>query len=539
MKRGTKFLKILLTIPLALIVAGYASVVAQVVLDDYYKPVPPALRLKPDSTNCPCWDPEEVSGLFAVPWRLDALVNIVYETSRPEKGGSTFTLIDAWEDYPDGNCLRAGVFRFPKEKFYGCDVAWGLWKGDYCDIEEEDVFEASYDEPPISRSCEIAANETIGYISTVVKDDENIITVLDDPANSVGLHSSIAIGSDGFPVISYRDETANALKVAKCHNVACSDGEMDISTIENGGFASSIAIGDDGLPVISHRSGDLLRLVKCNDLGCTGGDETSTILDSGLGPYSGSVNTSVAINTDGFPVIAYDASAGFTADSIKLITCNDLACTGGDETVNTVHDPSEYVGASSLAIGLDGFPVISYFMQHIIPTTLMVAKCNDPECGGSDETITTLDGPGVVGTHSSIAIGEDGFPVISYRGPSSLKVAKCNDDACTGGDESITTVDDAGDVGEYTSIAIGLDPFPVISYFDRTNGALKVAKCNDAACSGNDETISTVDDPADSSGFQTSIAIGDDGLPVISYWQYAEDGAFLKLVHCGDSDCNP
>lgn len=169
MKRGTRILKILLALPLALFVAGYASVVAQVVLDDYYKPVPPAQKLKPEATNCPCWDPEEVPGLYAAPWRLDALVNILHETSRPETGGSTFTLIDAWEDYPDGNCLRAGVFRFPKEKFYGCDVAWGLWKGDYCDIEEEDVFEASYDEPPISRSCEVAANETIGYILTIAE----------------------------------------------------------------------------------------------------------------------------------------------------------------------------------------------------------------------------------------------------------------------------------------------------------------------------------------------------------------------------------
>ena len=169
MKKVTKFVKILLAIPVALVVAGYANVVAQVVFDDYYKPVPPAEKLKPDSTNCPCWDPEEVSGLYAAPWRLDALVNIVHETTSPEKGGSTLTLIDAWENYPDGNCLRAGVFRLPKEKFYACDVAWGLWNGDSCYIEEEDLFEASYDEPPISRSCEIAANETIGYILTIAE----------------------------------------------------------------------------------------------------------------------------------------------------------------------------------------------------------------------------------------------------------------------------------------------------------------------------------------------------------------------------------
>jgi hypothetical protein len=167
MKRATKLLKILLTIPLALIVAGYATVVAQDMLDDYYKPAPRGM--KPEATHCPCWDPEEVPGLYAAPWNLDAMVNIVHETTRPKKVGYKLTLIDAWEDYPDGNCLRAGVFTFPREKVYSCDVAWGLWKGDYCDIEEEDLFEAMYDNPLLNRSCEIAANETIGYILTVAE----------------------------------------------------------------------------------------------------------------------------------------------------------------------------------------------------------------------------------------------------------------------------------------------------------------------------------------------------------------------------------
>ena len=39
----------------------------------------------------------------------------------------------------------------------------------------------------------------------------------------------------------------------------------------------------------------------------------------------------------------------------------------------------------------------------------------------------------------------------------------------------VTTVDSTGDVGEYTSIAIGADKLPVISYRDVTNTDLKVA----------------------------------------------------------------
>ena len=64
-----------------------------------------------------------------------------------------------------------------------------------------------------------------------------------------------------------------------------------------------------------------------------------------------------------------------------------------------------------------------------------------------------------------------------------FKVAKCGDAACS----SVTrrTLDATGEVGWFTSIAIGADGFPVISYYDVTNTALKVAKCANAYCLNN------------------------------------------------------
>ena len=91
----------------------------------------------------------------------------------------------------------------------------------------------------------------------------------------------------------------------------------------------------------------------------------------------------------------------------------------------------------------------------------------------------------MVGEQSSLAIGADGLPVISYHNASddTLRVAKCNDAACSGGNEAITTVDDpVNQVGWYNAIAIGSNGFPVIVYLDHTAGALKVVKCNSASC---------------------------------------------------------
>ena len=367
-----------------------------------------------------------------------------------------------------------------------------------------------------------------------------VISTLDDPANLVGWYNSIAIGTDGLPVISYNDWTAHALKVAKCNDSACSGGNETITTVDDQansvGRYTSIAIGTDGLPVISYNdsTASALKVAKCNDVACSGGNETISLVDDAVnqvGSY-----TSIAIGNDGYPVISYQ---DFTAGALKVAKCNDAACSGGNETITTVDDPANRVGEhTSIAIGTDGLPVISY--EDFTAGALKVAKCNDAACSGGDETITTVDDPvNDVGIYTSIAIGTDDLPVISYQDATAgtLKVAKCNDVACSGGNETISLVDDAvNQVGYYTSIAIGDDGLPVISYHDNTAYALKVAKCNDAACSGGDETITTVDDPVNFVGVYTSIAIGTDGLPVISY-QDGTAGA-LKVTKCFNPACN-
>ena len=327
------------------------------------------------------------------------------------------------------------------------------------------------------------------------------ITTVDDPANDVGKYASMVLGADGFPVISYQDATAGSLKVLKCNDPACVGSNETITTVDDPanivGLYTSIAIGVDGFPVISYQdfTAKALKVAKCNDAACAGGDETITTVDdpaNQVGQY-----TSIAIGFDGFPVISY---FDLTALALKVAKCNDAACAGANETITTVNDPANDLGGfTSIAIGFDGFPVISYYGATV--GSLRVAKCNDAACAGANETITTVDEPGV-GIYTSIALGADGFPVISYFDSdlADLKVAKCNDVACAGANETITTIDSTNSVGTYTSIALGADGFPVISYQDGTAFALKVAKCNDAACAGGDETITTVDDPGQPGG---------------------------------------
>jgi len=183
---------------------------------------------------------------------------------------------------------------------------------------------------------------------------------------------------------------------------------------------------------------------------------------------------------------------------------------------------------TSIAIGTDGLPVISYL--DATNYNLKVAKCGNAACS-SENTLTTVDPGGNGGSYISITIGTDGLPVISYY-DGDLKVAKCGNASCSSGN-TITTVDSGGDVGWCTSIAIGTDGLPVISYFDYTNFDLKVAHCGNASCSSGN-TITTIDS-AGYVGQFASITIGTDGLPVISYWDGINDD--LKVAKCANPFC--
>ena len=162
----------------------------------------------------------------------------------------------------------------------------------------------------------------------------------------------------------------------------------------------------------------------------------------------------------------------------------------------------------------------------------IVAAATGPQYGRQIVLATAIDTVGIVGYFTSIAIGADALPIVSYFDGTNgdLKVARCANAACT--TATTTAIDTAGDVGGFTSITIGADGLPIISYYDLTNGDLKVAHCNNTACT---TATTTAIDTAGNVGYYTSIAVGADGLPVISYWG-ATDGD-LKVAHCANLTC--
>ena len=362
-------------------------------------------------------------------------------------------------------------------------------------------------------------------------------TTVDDPANLVGTHSSIATGADGLPVISYHDATAGALKFIRCGNLACTAGNTAFTVDDPAavvGLYTSIAVPADGLPVISYHdsAGGALKVAKCGNAFCS--FSTRTFVDDPAVNVVGQ-GSSIALGPDGLPVISYNDT---TAGTLKVVKCGNAACSNGN-TITVVDDPAGILAqGTAIAIGADGLPVVSYHDQTA--GTLKVAHCGNIACSAGN-VVTTIDDPPapstVAGSGSSIAVGADGLPVVSYREQFattlSLKVAKCANAACTG-NATVTFL--SSDLGSSGDIAIGSDGLPTVTFYSAGIAGLRVAKCGNASCSAGN-LLTSLDSPGAGGGFlgyDSSIVIGSDGLPVISY---ATSLGALKVAKCSTQSC--
>jgi hypothetical protein len=378
------------------------------------------------------------------------------------------------------------------------------------------------------------------------------LSILDTETVNSGIMTSSAIGSDGLPILAYRVTVNNRfnLRVAHCSDVACTAiTTADIDVGGSGGLWPSIKIGSDGLPLISYvayRDHNLtfirdLKVAHCNDIACTAA--TVTTIDA---PARVDKKTSLTIGGDGLGLISYldttpigsNGPSSPPFDRVKVAHCLNIACTSAKLTyIVTVKAETDSMfdrGHATIATGANGLGVIAYYSANTSNTakSLRVAVCTNADCSTSSKhnVVDQATNPPALGQLASVTVGLDGLPLITYVGGEGLGVAHCTNPMCT---ESTKTNVDTGFVGA-TSIAIGSDGLGVISYYS-TGLDLKVAHCTNVTCGA--ATTSTVDTFGDV-GDLNSIAVGADGLPLISY---VGPGLIspnaLRVIHCGSLDC--
>lgn len=196
------------------------------------------------------------------------------------------------------------------------------------------------------------------------------------------------------------------------------------------------------------------------------------------------------------------------------ITVNSQLCT---------FDPPVSFGVdgefSSMAIGNDSYPIIGY----VNGTDLQVVHCTNIYCSSHDNAITLSS----IVLESSLAIGSDDFPIVAYRTcVLDVKVIHCTNIYCSSFDSPVT-LDTGVRVFLSISVIIESDMLPTIIYYDRS-GFLKVVHCTSINCSSfNSSSIG-------SSAIQSSLANGPDGL-IVAY--YSRSGN-VTLVRCSSSVCD-
>jgi hypothetical protein len=351
-----------------------------------------------------------------------------------------------------------------------------------------------------------------------------------DVGNLGGAYSSIARDSGGNPVISHYNGTA--LLLTLCDDPACAPGGDVTSVVDdsaNVGQFTSLALAAGDIPVISYYdvTNTSLKVVRCNDPACAGGDEAPQTVDNtavDTGQYS-----SLALDAADLAIISYyDAGLG----DLKVAQCTDASCS--TKTITPV-DTAGDTGAFTSIEMFGNLPTVAYY--DVDSQIVRVKRCGTLACtpaGLGNPVVTTL---GLAEQNLSLAIDGSGFPVISYYDNTltNVAVAHCIAIDCAGAASTNVFADPNGGVTDpnFTSITLDGTDFPIVAYSDSFGGGVHVGRCLDADCV---TSAAFILDPA--SAVFTSIVLDLAGNPIIS-WQ--EGGAINDLVvtHCGDPTCNP
>jgi len=207
-------------------------------------------------------------------------------------------------------------------------------------------------------------NDTTDDFKIVRCNDPNCSSAVNGPESSELIDdriSGLSLQLDGsnHPVVSYQKTVGKNLYLLHCTDDDCS-GAKSIEKVDGKGQTgdyTSLAISPStGIPVIAYTNGTKLGVTRCNDVNCAGGDEIDNQVDETVKAEFISMQLDPRPGFLDYPVVSYFDAA--PRNDLKILRCNDVSCLGGDESIVTV----DTAGGESTSLQLDslGNPVVSY-----------------------------------------------------------------------------------------------------------------------------------------------------------------------------------
>ena len=281
-----------------------------------------------------------------------------------------------------------------------------------------------------------------------------IITVDED--YDVGKYSSIVIGTDGEPVISYYDETNGNLKyAARSGSAWTAETLVDYGNV---GQYTSLAIDGLGRKSISYYD------YTHGALGYIGWVELPWQITTEFVE-----NTAGSENVGQYSSLSFDPSNNAVASYYDVENGNLKAATryGSTWTTETLVDYGNVGQYTSLVIDDLGRKSISFY--DYTHGALGYIGWVELPWEITTEFVENTTGPENVGQYSSLGFDQSNNAVASY-----YDVENGNLKAATryGPSWSDETLVDFGNVGQYTSLVIDDLGRKSISYYDYTHGAL-------------------------------------------------------------------
>lgn len=367
------------------------------------------------------------------------------------------------------------------------------------------------------------------------------VPAIPSPANPIFAHvNTPPIG----PVIFYANSLGDIIGF-RCRDSECKSIRpiAPVYSFTDATDSISTSLPADNLPVVVYRTdatgADNVVLTKCIDPMCTVFQSSTVYVYGSSDDFYG--ETRVVVPADNRPVILFAAYDGSGKDVLKIIKCGDSYCSSSNIETNLVQWPNPLHEEYDLAVGSDGLPVAVY-RSGLSPTSVTIMKCDNSDC--TQFHTNAITGVGMNATQPSIAISQDGYPILAYTtGNNVINVAKCTAIDCAGP----ISISQHGSNARDLTIRITPDGVPLITFYKNNVPStplseLYALKCGSSDCMSGIDQLHVMEQPVGNNGVsRVNTTLSGGVVPITIY--HLTTGSFpnttyeIKLAVCADFAC--